>query len=99
MKFFDLEKIRAIVKNATDLDISYAYDDLVFPDYSAFMIQFDRENAEKFTCYFHEDCLPEEEEKIFNNLEIEFSKDQSKLYQGGKFNMQQKGEEVEIHFI
>lgn len=99
MKFFDLEKLRVIIKNATDLDISYAYDDLVFPDYSAFIIKFDREIANNFTCYFHEDCLPEEEEKIYNNLEKEFSRDKSILSPGGKFNMLQKGEEVEIHFL
>ncbi len=30
MEFRNLENVRAIIKDATGLDVSYAYDDLVF---------------------------------------------------------------------
>lgn len=98
MKFYDLEKLRAIVKAATDLDISYVYDDLVFPDYTAFILQFHKESEDVFTCYFHEDCLQDEEERIFNKLNLECRKYKSKLLLGGSFNMVQKGEEVDVNF-
>ena len=35
MIFRDLEKVRVIIKEATDLDVAYAYDDLVFPEHAA----------------------------------------------------------------
>jgi len=31
MKFRNLETVRYIIKEATGLDLTYAYDDLVFP--------------------------------------------------------------------
>jgi len=44
MEFRNLENLRAFIKDATGLDVSYAYDDLVFPDHTAFIVQFDCSN-------------------------------------------------------
>ena len=98
MKFRDLEKVRVIIKEATDLDISYAYDDLVFPDHSAFLIKFDNKDFNSLHCYFHEDCLPKEKDIIFKKLERSCWENDYNIVNAGRFYMEQKGEEVELHF-
>lgn len=98
MKFRDLEKVRSIVKEATGLDISYAYDDLVFPDHSAFLIRFDDKDAKKLYCHFHIDCIASDKLKILENLQIVSEENQLSLVPKESFNMEQMGEEVQIKF-
>ena len=98
MKFRDLEKVRVIVKDATGLDISYAYDDLVFPDHTAFIIQFDDTDENNFFCYFHEDCIAGERKRIIKKLTEECSGKGCTIYHKGSFYLKQKGEEVGISF-
>jgi len=98
MNYRDLEAVRQIVKNATGLDICYAYDDLVFPDNVAFMFQFDEKSNNKLYCYFHEDCDPIDQENIFANLSTESLKKKCILEMKGKFTLSQKGENFQIHF-
>ena len=98
MKFRELEKVRVIIKEATDLEIAYAYDDLVFPDHTAFLIKFDDTDLNNLFCYFHEDCLPKEMDNIFKKLENSCLKNNFKIVNAGNFVMNQKGEEIEIHF-
>ena len=98
MKFRDLEKMRLMIKEATDLDISYAFDDLVFPDHTAFIIQYSDEDDRLFYSHFHQDCLPHSVIEIQENLERTFSKNGCRLIYKGKFLLGQKNEEVEIRF-
>lgn len=98
MIFRDLEKVRAMLKEATELDISYAYDDLVFPDHTAFIIQYAAENNSGFYVYFHTDCLPEAKTEILENLQKTFLKHRCSLIPKGAFNLKQKDKEVEISF-
>ena len=95
----DLEKVRVILKEATDLDIAYAYDDLVFPEHAAFLIQFDDTSENNYFCYFHQDCLPESKTEIVSNLSQSLKKHRSTLVSKGLFLLEQKGEEIEIRFI
>jgi len=99
MIFRDLEKVRAVIKEATDLDIAYAYDDLVFPEHAAFMIEFDAEKNNRFYCYFHKDCLPDSKTEILNDLTLSFKKRGCSLASKGSFTLDQKGEEIEIRFL
>jgi hypothetical protein len=99
MKFRDLEKVRVIIKDSTGLDVAYAYDDLVFPEHAAFLIKFDDENANRFFCYFHEDCIIEEQKNIFECLKSISAEKQCTMILKGIFNLKQKGEEIEIHFL
>ncbi|MBN2530879.1 MAG: hypothetical protein JXR76_31120 [Deltaproteobacteria bacterium] len=94
-----LEKIRAIIKEATDLDISYAYDDLVFPDHSAFLIQFDDSNPDHYFCYFHEDMNPDDKAKLTENLHLACQMHKCSVTFKGAFNLKQKGAEVDILFM
>lgn len=99
MIFRDLEKVRVIVKEATNLDIAYAYDDLVFPEHAAFLIQFDAESDTRFNCFFHQDCLPDAAADIFEDLKLSFKKQECTLVSKGSFTLNQKGQEIEIKFI
>lgn len=98
MIFRDLEKVRVMLKEATELDISYAYDDLVFPDHTAFIIQFAEQNDAAFYSYFHEDCLPDAKAEILENLALSFRKHGCRMDFKGSFKLNQKGEEIEIIF-
>lgn len=98
MIFRDLEKVRVMLKEATELNIAYAYDDLVFPDNTAFIIQFTEQNDSSFNSYFHEDCLPNAKTEILENLVQFFEKHGCKMEFKGSFSLNQKGEEVEIIF-
>jgi len=95
----DLEKVRVAVKEATDLDIAYAYDDLVFPEHAAFLIEFDAESDKKLYCYFHVDCLPDSRTEILDQLTHSFKKQNCNLLPRGSFSLNQKGEEIEIRFV
>lgn len=98
MKFRDLEKVRTIVQEATGLDISYAYDDLVFPEHTAFIIQFDDSNDNKLYCYFREESELKERKNIIEKLTDTCTAKKCTLVIKGFFDLVQKGEEVEIHF-
>ena len=98
MKYRDLEKVTKLVKEATGLDIAYAYDDLVFPEHAAFLIQYS-ETENDFLCFFHKDCIEEEKERIHKNLVDTFGKNGCNVELKSSFELKQKGEEVEIHFL
>jgi hypothetical protein len=99
MKFRDLEKVRVIIKTATDLDISYAYDDLVFPEHTAFIIQFDDDNVNSLFCYFHKDCIKEKQFKLLDNLVKASKAEKYSMVFKGSFYLEEKEEKVEIHFL
>jgi hypothetical protein len=99
MIFRDLEKVRVMLKEATDLDIAYAYDDLVFPDHATFIIQYAEDSDTKFSSYFHEDCLPNAKTEIQANLTQSFKKKGCTIESKGSFGLKQKGEEIEIVFL
>ena len=99
MNYRDLEAVRQIVAAATKLDISYAYEDLVFPENMAFIIQFDDKNPDNLFCYFHVDCDVESRKTIFEDLQKECMLKQCTLQSKGNFNLEQKNEEVQIQFV
>jgi hypothetical protein len=99
MKYRNLEKVRVMVKEATGLDISYAYDDLVFPENTAFIIQYDDRDDNNFLCYFHQDCDPVEKTRIFRELRNTCTKAKSSIVNKGAFDLKQKGQEVEFTFL
>jgi len=97
MEYRNLEKVRAIIDAATGLEVAYAYEDLVFPDYTAFIIQFDDTKKNNFFCHFHEDC--DEKETLFESLYKACLEDKSTLELKEDFKLLEKDEEVEIQFI
>ena len=99
MNYRDLETVRQIVAAATKLDISYAYEDLVFPENTAFIIQFDDKNQNNLFCYFHEDCDSESRITLFGNLKKECLQKKCNLKMKGNFVLEQKNDEVQIQFL
>ena len=99
MNYRDLEAVRQIVNNATGLDISYAYEDLVFPEHGAFIIQFDEKSNEILHCYFHEDCNADDANNIFANLKNESQKKDCEILREGNYNFDQVGENIQIRFL
>ncbi|WP_167615228.1 hypothetical protein [Maribellus sediminis] len=98
MKFRNLEAVRYIIKEATGLEITYAYEDLVFPEHMAFLIQFNDANEKNLFCYFHNDCNPEDKNQLYKRLSDVALEDSITLENKGSFSLEQKSEEVEIHF-
>ena len=94
-----LEKLRVLIKEAVDLDVTYAYDDLVFPEHTAFLFRFDDADENHFFCHFHKDCIPEERRLISNKLSTVFGANESTVSFMEMFELEQKNEEVEIRFL
>lgn len=99
MIYRDLEKVRTIIDEATGLEVSYAYDDLVFPDHTAFIIQFDDTKATNFFGYFHKDCNPGDQKALKEKLTTSCLNHKSTIGFKGSFELEQNGESVNIHFL
>ena len=99
MNYRDLEAVRQIVNNATGLEITYAYEDLVFSEHGAFIIQFDEGNNNNLYCYFHQDCTPSDQENIFDSLTNECLKKKCSIEKKNSFTLEQKDENVQIKFL
>lgn len=44
------------VVEAVDLEISYAYDDLVFVEHNPFLLQYDERSPKSFNLFFNREC-------------------------------------------
>ena len=98
MNYRDLEAVRQIVTGATGLDITYAYDDLVFPDNGVFIVQFDEQNNNNLFCYFQEDCNPADRQNIFTSLSGECAQKKCSIELKGGYTLEQDGENIQIKF-
>ena len=98
MNFRDLEKVRQIVLSATGLEISYAYDDLVFPENTIFLMQFDDTDLNNLFVSFQEDCEVQARENIILALQKECEKHDCRLSYNGTFVLDLKGENMDIIF-
>ncbi len=98
MNYRDLEEVRQIVAAATSLNISYAYEDLVFPENTVFIIQFDDKNPDNLICYFHKDCDIKSRNQIYGRLKNECHLKNCTLDLKGCFILEQQSEEIQIQF-
>jgi hypothetical protein len=96
VKFYELEKARFIIKDATDLDVAYAYEDLVFSEHGIFILQFDKIRPETFICWFNKDCEEKKRHSLFKSLTNTALLNKIKLVYKGNFEMIQKDGEQEI---
>lgn len=100
MKYRNLEKVRQIVKEATNLDLMYAYDDLVFPEHGACILQYNEQDESTYRCYFNRDCKEQEQLKLIAGLVQVAKKHGCIIETCGSFHMEQKNDaEVEVKFI
>lgn len=93
-----LEKIRVLIKDALGLDISYAYDDLVFPEHSDFVIRFDDADSNSFFFYSHEACNVTDADKLFSRLSSVCALNRCTLTRKGRFAFRQEGERLRVLF-
>jgi len=100
MKIRPLGEVRDIVQS-TGLDISYAYDDLVFSDHSAFIIRFDTEIEKKLHLYFNSDCNTDELKILENKLIAACKVSGFEIVNSGIFSVDQleEKEEIQIKFL
>jgi hypothetical protein len=99
IKFYELEKVKFIVKDACGIDIAYAYEDLVFSEHGLFIIQF-LENSKELGCWFNKECLEPNKVQMYNSLAKSATLNKLELKYKGKFEMSQKAnsEEIDIQF-
>lgn len=50
------------------LEVSYVYDDLVFIEHNAFLLQFSATRGEEVAIWFNSDCPPQERLQILDRL-------------------------------
>lgn len=101
VEFYNLEKVRFIIKDGTGLDIAYAYEDLVFAEHGIFILQFLKGTASSVYCWFNNECEEKERISIFNSLKVSATLNKMKIEYKGKFEMNQKEgvEQIGIRFI
>lgn len=94
-----IEKVRTILKDAAGLEVSYAYDDLIFPQHSEFLLRFDDANPDNYFCHFHVDCDTEEKHRLFQSLSTACKMHSCTLTSKDSFTLKADGNEVQIHFL
>jgi len=100
IEFFNLEKIRFIIKDGSGLDIAYAYEDLVFSEHGIFIIRFDANNANTFYCWFNKDCMDSNRTSILDSLMKSAVLNKAEIIYKGTFEMIQKeDEQIAINFM
>jgi hypothetical protein len=97
----ELEKVRFIMKEATGLDVAYAYDDVVFAENAVYIICFDDNDSNLLHCYFNRDCYGEVANEFQNKLFKVALLNGSKMLIHGVFDLKQKDgtEEMEVHLF
>src|SRR5665647_3559267 len=89
VQFYELDKVRFIIKEATDLDVAYAYEDLVFSEHAIFIIQFGKK-PNSLICWFNNECIVKESHGIFKYLTSHAIANLIKIVYKGKFELVQK---------
>lgn len=100
IKIFPLDKVQNLVAAATGLEVSHVFEDLVFIEHSAFLIQFDQEKNTRMNLYFNTDCSDFDSRKLSQSLHSAAQVEGVTLIPAGKFTMKQvpNKEEFTIHF-
>jgi len=87
-----LGKITAVLADL-DLEVTYAYDDLVFVQHSAFLIQFTQKPNE-LKLFTNSECIPEEANEIASTIVLAFDKAGFALEPSGKYTLSQNDDDT-----
>ncbi|PTN07793.1 hypothetical protein [Mangrovibacterium marinum] len=95
-----LSEVKMMLEEA-GTDVSYAYEDLVFVEHTAYLIQFDDEKPSHLKLYFNAELGKVQLEAEQKKLEPYARKREFTLVPAGKFEIEQKedSEEIDIHFF
>lgn len=98
--FRPLAEVKMMLEE-TGNDISYAYDDLIFVEHTAFLIQFDDVKPADLKLFFNTEIKEDEVETIQSNLIPAAGKRQFNLINSGYFSLKEKedSEELDILFF
>lgn len=88
--FRDIEKIKFIIKDATALDVMYAYEDLFFAEHGIFLIQTSNDKPNTLFCYFNIECSQENKLALLEKLMISSGLNGIELLHKGTFELKQK---------
>lgn len=100
MKFRPLGIAKEIVED-TGLEVTYTYDDLMFIQHNAFLIQFDDEDEKRLKLFFNVNCEANAAREVEDRL-ISSAKQRKFIVQNtGNYEMveQEGSEELQIKFI
>lgn len=94
-----LGKVSNIIQS-TGLEMSYAYDDLVFSDNLVFIVRFDNMRETDLHVYFNVDCATDEKSKIEQQLIHAAKIEKCRICDFGSFSIEQLDdkEELKINF-
>jgi hypothetical protein len=96
IEFYELEKVRFVVKDGTGLDIAYAYEDLVFSDHALFIIQFDGQSTNSWNCWFNHECNAADRLSLLRSLTISANLNTVQLTYKGTYEISQPEGKEEI---
>lgn len=98
--FRPLAEVKMMLEE-TGNDVSYAYDDLIFVEHTAFLIQFDDEKPGNLKLFFNTEVNQADSDAIQENLTPAAKKRKLNLVDSGYFKLKQKEdvEELEILFF
>lgn len=101
VEFYELEKVRFIIKDGCGLDVAYAYDDLVFSEHGIFILQFVNSSTRSMDCWFNKDCIESDRLSLLKSLTNSANLNKIEIVYKGNFEMiQQDGkEQIDIRFI
>lgn len=96
--FYDLDKVRFVMKDGAGLDIAYAYEDLVFSEHGVFIIQFTGNKADSaLLCWFNYQCGQQERQSIFRSLTTTAQLNKVNITYKGTYTMTQVEGKDEIN--
>jgi hypothetical protein len=89
------------IVSTTGLEVTYAYDDLVFVEHSPFLIQFDDETPTNLKLFFNIDCEADAAKRLEEQLTTAARAKEYTILNSGKFTMVQKegAEEFDVRFF
>lgn len=92
-----------IIKTLIDtigLDISFAYDDLVFIEHNAFLLQMGEKSGADLGVWFNEDSTPTDRPGILSRLQTEGAKLSLDIYEKGTYSLNSLdgSEEMQLEF-
>ncbi len=98
--FRPFSEVKMILEEA-GTDVSYAYDDLVFAEHTAYLIQFDDKNKSNLKIYFNTDLHELEAVSLTKKLTLLAANHKMTITPAGKFSLKQKDEteEIDISFF
>lgn len=92
-----LGHIREMI-NALGLEVTYIYDDLVYVEHNAFLLQMG-ESGEKIFLYFNTESDPAERDSITGQLEKAGQARELSIQRKGTFTMSQVPDEERIEMV